>query len=349
MRRNEFYNEIEKRFPWMPTTFSKLEKKLQTFDMRQPMTTLTEFEREINRMAARLQHKPQLLIKGVRYLAKHPRFKRAMTDTMQQLIRKLDNQVAADPRAAELIRFISDVDAEVPYRSWLVLQEHVDVRILFRPLCMAGTSIEEAQGLRGEAKAGVLIEALGKTCEVLYKPYLLALWQLTCISKGKKPTQPGFGSLVNELSKRLPSYPRLVDPNARWMRNSARHERWEPIPNEEAIVMWDDHTPRVRVTLSELEAKVTELFQISGLIFPTVATRYLFHNVLNESGMWDVFRTKLPGMIELIKPDGSTNADIDQLMEEHMEPVRNKFAPLVTFVESNFPNAVGNDVAAHAR
>lgn len=138
MRRNKFYNEIEKKFPWMPTTFSKLEKKLQTFDVRQPMTTLTEFEREINRVAERLQRKPQLLIKGVRYLAMHPRFKRAMTDTMQQLFRNLDNQVAADPRAGELIRFIGDVDAEVPYRSWLVLQEHVDVRILFRPLCMAG-------------------------------------------------------------------------------------------------------------------------------------------------------------------------------------------------------------------
>lgn len=346
MRRNEFYNEIEKRFPWMPRTFSKLEKKLQTFDMRQPMTTLTEFENEMTRVGERLQRKPQLLIRGIRYLAKHPRFKRAMTDTMQQLFRKLDNQVAADPRAAQLIRFISDVDAEVPYRSWLVLQEHVDVRVLFRPLCMAGTSIEEAQGLRGEAKAGVLIEALGKTCEVLYQPYLLALWQLTCISKGKKPTQPRYGNLVIELSKRLSGYPGLVDPHARWMRNSARHERWEPIPGEEAIVMWDDHTPRVRVTLTELEAKVMELFQMSGLIFPTVATRYLFHNLLAESGLWDVFRTRLPGMIELIKPDGSTDADIDKLIQPDLEPVRRKFEPLIAFVQSTYPNAVNQNPTA---
>jgi hypothetical protein len=269
-----------------------------------------------------------------------------MTDTMQQLFRTLDNQVAADPRATQLIRFTSDVDADVRYRSWLVLQEHVDVRVLFRPLCMAGTSIEEAQGLRGEAKAGVLIEALGKTCEVLYKPYLLALWQLTCISKGKKPTQPRFGSLVIELSKRLSGYPGLVDPHARWMRNSARHERWEPIPGEEAIVMWDDHTPQVRVTLSELEAKVMELFQISGLIFPTVATRYLFHNLLAESGLWDVFRTKLPGMIELINPDGSTDADIDKLIEPDLELVRQKFEPLIAFVQSNYPNAANHNPTA---
>ena len=267
-------------------------------------------------------------------------------NTMQLCIRKVDNQIAADPRATELIRFINDVDAEVPYRSWLVLQEYVDFRLLFRPLCLAGTSLEDAQSLRGEAKAGVLIDALGKTCEVLYKPYLMALWQLTCASKGKRPTQPGFGRLVVELSRKLSSYPGLVDPNARWMRNSARHERWEPVPGEEAIVMWDDNTPRTKVTLSELETKVMELYQIAGSTFPSITCRYLFRNILLESGLWDVFKTKLPEIIELIKADGSTNADIDELLDPGLEPVKDRFTPLVAFVESNYPNALNRGAGA---
>lgn len=344
MRRNAFYKDIEKRLPWIPKGFSKLEKKFRTFDMREPVTMMTEMEHEINKVAERVQRRPDLVIRGIRYLAKHPHFKRAMIRTMESLIRKVDDQIAADPRGAELIRFINDVDAEVPYRSWLVLQEHVDYRLLFRPLCLAGTAIEDAQSLRGEAKAGVLIDALGKTCEVLYKPYLMALWQLTCLSRGKRPTRPKFGGLVIELSRRLSDYPGLVDPDARWMRNSARHERWEPIPNdEEAIVMWDDHTPRTRVALSELETKVMELYQIAGWTFPSVTHRYLFYNVLMESGLWDVFKAKLPGMIQLIKADGSTNADLDQLIEPELEPVRNKFVPLISFVESNYPSAVNHN------
>lgn len=349
MRRNDFYQSIESNLPWIPKTFSKLEKKLRTFDMRQPMTLMADMENEVNKVAERIQRRPRPVMKGLMFLAKHPYFKKAMVNTMQICIRKVDNQIATDTRGAQLIRLINDIDAEVPFRSWLVLQEHIDFRLLFRPLCLAGTSLDEAQNLDGEAKASVLIEALGKTCEVLYKPYLMALWQLTCLRKGKRPTQPGFGSLVIELSSRLSDFPGLVDPDARWMRNSARHERWEPIPNEEAIVMWDDNTPRTKITFPELEKKVMDLYQVAGITFPSVAQRYLFQNILVDSGLWDVLGKKLPAIVELIKADGSTEADIDKLIEPELAPVKEKFVPLITFVECNFPTAVNNGVGAPVR
>ena len=87
------------------------------------------------------------------------------------------------------------------------LQGYVDFRLLIRPLCLAGTAVEDARKLKGEAKAAVLIEALGKTAEVLYYRYLLDLWQLTCLSQDKWPTQPAFGNLVDQLPDRLSGYP----------------------------------------------------------------------------------------------------------------------------------------------
>ena len=133
-------------------------------------------------------------------MLKHPYFATAMTKTIQDCIRNLEKQMAVDARATQLLRLIEETDREVPFRSWLVLQEHVDLRLLIRPLCLAGTAVEDARKLKGEAKAAVLIEALGKTYELLYYPYLVAVWQLTCLSRNKWPKQPGLAtSLINYL------------------------------------------------------------------------------------------------------------------------------------------------------
>ena len=347
--KDDFYQNFERQLPWIPKLFFKLEKKFMSFDTRQPMTMMAELEREVTKVAERVQRRPRLALKAMMVLVNHKYFRRAMVSTMQICIRKVDKQLAADSRAAELSRLINMIDADVPFRSWLVLQEHVDLRILLRPICLAGTPMEDAKNLKGEAKATVLIDALGKTCEVLYKPYLMALWQLTCLARGEKPTRPGFGNLVIELSRRLTDFPGLVDPDARWMRNSARHERWEPIPNEDAIVMWDDHTPRTRVTLAELEKKVTELYQIAGVTFPSVAQRYLFREVLMETGMWSVLGRILPKMIDLAQIGGSTDADIDKLLEPELEPMKERFTTLIAFVASNYPSAVSKDTAASSK
>jgi hypothetical protein len=174
---------------------------------RQPVTSIVAMEKEINKSVNRMVARPKLFLRGMRFMMKHPYFATAMTKTIQDCIRNLERQMAVDPRAAQLLRLIDETDREVPFRSWLVLQEHVDLRLLIRPLCLAGTAVEDAKKLKGEAKAALLIEALGKTAEVLYYPYLLALWQLTSLSRDKWPKQPGFGSLVDQLPDRLLAVP----------------------------------------------------------------------------------------------------------------------------------------------
>ena len=261
-----------------------------------------------------------------------------MTQSLQICIRKLERQMGSDARATQLLRLIDETDREVPYRSWLVLQQHVDLRLLIRPHCLAHTAISDARKLKGEAKASALIDAYGKTSEVLYQRYLSALWQLTCLAKGQWPKAQRFGNLVRQLHERLSDYPGLVDASARWMRNSARHEHWEPIPGEDEILMWDDHTPRMRVTIADLASKVNDMYQIAGVIFVCVAHRYLFR-MLADTGTWSTFSRMIPCILQHAELDGSNSEVIEKQFEPELADIQTKFAPLIAFVQSTAPRA----------
>jgi hypothetical protein len=268
-----------------------------------------------------------------------------MTKTMQTCIQIVEEQALADPRAVQLVRLIEAADAKIPYVSWLVLQHHIDLRNQFRPICMVETLLQDARKNTGEAKATLLIDALGKMSELLYHPYLLALWQLTCLEKEKWPTTPDFGTLVIELGKRLTNYPDLVNPDARWMRNSARHERWQPVPGEEAIIMWAQQKTPTRLSLDELEERVNEMYQMSAITFGAVARRYLFQNMLTDTGAWTILGKMLPAAFEAAGKDLSNVNAIDEHMEPALQPVRDRFAPLGAFILAKSPDARINRVS----
>jgi hypothetical protein len=123
------------------------------------------------------------------------------------------------------------------------------------------------------------------------------------------------------------------------MRNSARHERWEPIPGEEALIMWDDRTPRTRVTFSELEKKVEDMYLMAGATFASVAHLYLFRNVLTETGAWAMLGKMLPVVFETADLDRWTDDAVERRFEPELRPLRDKFVPLVAFIESQAPRA----------
>lgn len=339
MKKSDFEVRILKVMPWLPTVVSRMVRRLRQFDGREPATLMAQIENDVIKIAERVKRNPKVMLKGLLSLFKHRYFKSHMAKTMQVCVRIVEEQASADPRALELERLIDEADARVPYVSWLVLQHHVDFRNQFRPICMASTLLEDARKATGELKASLLIDALGKMSEVLYHPYLLALWQLTCFAQGRWPTRPEFGSLVIELSQRLADYPGLVDRDARWMRNSSRHERWEPVPGENAIIMWDEKTPATRFSLDELESKVNAMFQMAGVTFGAVARSYLFKNMLANTGAWDAMEKTLPAALNAAGEDLSNSDAVDQEMESEMGHVREKFAPLNAFILAKCPEA----------
>ena len=339
MKGDEFYQQFEKTMPWIPKVFVKLTNRLENFDPHQPATMIAEMEKDLDQVAKRVKARPKLILRGMRLLMKHPYFDTAMTKTRQICIRKVERQLAKDPRAAQLIKLIDETDRDVQFRSWLVLQHFVDLRLWFRPLCLAWAAREDARRLKGEAKAEVLIDALGKTAELLYHPYLLAVWHLTCLSRNKWITDPVFGNLVRELPSRLANYPDLIDTDADWMRNAARHERWHPIPGEDAVWMERKHVGNERVTLTELEAKVRDMYQLAGVTFPYVAFRYLFCDLLMETGAWATLGKMIPTIVEKGHFDGSTDEVIEQQFEPELSAVREKFSPLCAFIQAKAPTS----------
>jgi hypothetical protein len=345
MKDTDLDRKILKAMPWLPGLFSKMLRRLKRFDGRQPVTLMAQIENDVGTIVERVNKNPAFMLKAMTALLKHRYFKTRMTKTMQTCIQIVGEQAIADSRAVQLIRLIEAADAKVPYVSWLVLQHHVDLRNQFRPICMVETLLRGARKSAGEAKATLLIDALGKMSELLYHPYLLALWQLTCLERGKWPTTPDFGNLVIELGKRLTNYPDLVNSDARWMRNSARHERWQPIPGEDAIIMWDEHKAPTRFSLDELEANVNEMYQMAAVTFGAVARRYLFQNMLTDTGAWAILGKMLPSAFEAARKDLSNLEAIDEHMESELQPVRDKFAPLGDFILAKCPDARINRVS----
>lgn len=346
MKDHDLDRNILKAMPWLPGLFSKVLRRLKRFDGREPVTLMTQIENDVGKIAERVNRNPTFMLKAMTAVLRHRYFKTRMTKTMQTCIRIVEKQAVADPRAVQLLRLIEAADARVPCVSWLVLQHHVDFKNQFRPICMAGTLLDNARKATGETRATLLIDALGKMSELLYHPYLLALWQLTCLAKGKWPTSPKFGDLVIELSKRLADYPGLVDSDARWMRNSARHERWEPLAGEDAVIMWDDKTPETRLTLHELETKVNDMYQMAGLTFGAVARRYLFRNMLTDTGAWAILVRSLPTAVEAFGEDLSNVDAVDQQIESELQPLRDRFAPLHAFILAKCPGARSNQMSA---
>ena len=62
--------------------------------------------------------------------------------------------------------------------------------------------------------------------------------------------------------------------------------------------MWDDKMPRRKVPLCELEKKVNDMYQVAGVTFISVAHRYLFRNVLTDTGTWQLFGKMVPSIME---------------------------------------------------
>jgi len=347
MKDSEFDRNILKAMPWLPGLVSKTVRRIARFDGREPVTLMAQMENDVGKIAERMNRNPTFMLKAMKALLRHRYFKTRMTKTMQTCIRIVEEQAVADPRAVQLKRLIETADARVPYVSWLVLQHHVDFRNQIRPLCMAGTMLEDARKATGEARATLLMDALGKMSELIYHPYLLALWQITCLAKEQWPTRPAFGGLVIELSKRLADYPDLVDSDARWMRNSARHERWEPLAREDAVIMWDDKTPETRLTLRELESKVNDMYQMAGVTFAAVARHYLFRSMLSETGAWAILEKMLSTALEGAAEDPSNVDAVDQQMEAELQPLRDRFAPLHAFILAKCPEALCKQISAY--
>lgn len=165
-------------------------------------------------------------------------------DTMQQEYRKMINdlkkQIKDDKEASSLLDLIWYADKKIPFSPLIVFQHFLPEMEFYRRVMEPLDLFSQAGKSNDEAKVRALIRALRETAEMLYEPYLRALFQIAMLAEGKWSKGPeNFGSLVKQTHEKLKSYPEIVEPNAGWLRNAASHAHWVYEVNKKTIIVWD--------------------------------------------------------------------------------------------------------------
>jgi hypothetical protein len=294
-------HEIERGFirllPELPRVFEKLTINVEKFDGSQPRAFLDQIERDLKPLGEN--------IKGREY-----RFQRFFgwffgKFTARSLVRqlaftfiKLAKQVAAsDKRYSLLLKLMHEIDQHLPFASLMVAYDYVDARApgyadrkaFFVAQSTAMNLYKRAEQASGEERATLALIAHAKTVDLLYKPYLVALWFFSYIKVGKPlPSHiPDLGTMLRVIVDRLPNYRGLVEPDAIWMRNSAVHNEPE-YENDDSIWMWDRKHPRKEIRVADLMAMTESLYVISTHTIQSVNQLYFFRDCLLNTGLLDM-------------------------------------------------------------
>lgn len=330
-----FDDEIAKKLmaaiPIKPKAWQPLAKLLSRYDMTKPQTFIAQAEREFEKLSQSLPlDEIQEFGNKVASL-----FFDALSDnqvmlrkTVTSLICFIEKAAFADPKASLILKLMHEADEKIPHVSLLVVHEYLAPQKTFVGLSKVGDYLRKAEAAMGEEKAQITLDALEKIAEHIYKPYLQSLINLTYFKEGKKPSViPKFGGLVATARQRVSIYPGLIEPDAGWMRNSAAHSNFEYLPDEQALLMWDDKVPATKISVDDLFNKVHEMAVISGLTMPRVAQLYLFRETLRDSGLLDVF-------IKSMKAGLNVDAAMIQSIEKEVsEKIAPQFQSLEKFVQ----------------
>jgi len=316
--------------PELPKLFEKLTNRIERFDGSEPKTFIAEMERDCDAFARRLQgrrgrHVGRFLLFLLGRLAA-----RAQTQARQQIrevIETTKRSAAEDERYSLILKLMRDADAKVPFASLIVFFLYADPKGMLVPQSVPIRLFKQAEEASGEARATLALEALAKTAEFLYKPYVQTVWVLSYVRQGKRPPQaPEFGDLVKVAHERLRDLPGLVERDVGWMRNSAVHNLPDYIPEEDSLWMWDRNHPRTKVRVDDLLEIAQRMYIISAATIQRVAQLYMLRDFFLNTGLFDMFVESTP---YIFAGDEQRLAAVEREMSEYatslLEPLENFF------------------------
>lgn len=251
--------------------------------------------------------------------------------TMQQEYRKvindLEKQIKDNKEASSLLDLIWCADKKIPFSPLIVFQYFLPEMEFYRRAMEPLDLFSQAGKSTDEAKARALIRALRETAEMLYEPYLRALFQIAMFAEGKWSKGPeNFGSLVKQTHEKLKSHPEIVEPNAGWLRNAASHAHWVYEVNKKTIIVWDRTVKPKRMTIQQLEKVSSTMYQMVCNKFWMVRGFYTMC-ALDELKLFEI----LQEYANITNKDTSASEVVNKKLEDiFME----KFQPLVEFLKS---------------
>lgn len=326
--------KILRMMPELPKLFEKLADRIERFDGTEPKTFIAGMEKDCEDIARRL--KGRLLGRRGRRVGRFLWFllgklaARAQAQARQQLgevIETTKRSAAEDERYSLILKLMRQADEKVPFASLIVSFLYADPKGILIPQSAPLRLFEQAEEASGEARATLALEALAKTAEFLYKPYVQTIWILSYVRQGKRPPQaPEFGDLVRVAHQRLADLRGLVERDAGWMRNSAVHNLPDYIPEEDSLWMWDRNHARTKVRVDDLLEMAQRMYVISAATIQRVAQLYMLRDFFLNTGLFDMFVECTP---YIFAGDEERLAAAEREMSEYarslIEPLENFF------------------------
>jgi len=281
--------------PELPDLLEKVCAKAERFDGTEPKTFLASVEADVNGLVAKLYQRKRRLGRFWAFLIGRVVARAQARVFASELIEMTKQAAAVDSRYSLLLKLMHKTDEKVPFASLIVSFRHGDPKEAMIPQCAPLSLFRQAEETTGEARATLVLDALAKTVEFLYKPYVLTIWILSYVKEGKHPPQPPeFGDLVKVTHERLLDYAGLVEPRAGWMRNSAVHNVLDYILEEDSVWMWDRKGDREKIRVDELLAMAQSMYSISARTIQRVGQLYMFREFFLQSGLLDMMLDLMP-------------------------------------------------------
>lgn len=196
--------KILRMMPELPKLFEKLAGRIEGFDGTEPKTFIAGMEKDCEDIARRL--KGRLRSRSGRRFGRFIWFligklaARAQTQARKQLrevIETTKRSAAEDGRYSLILKLMHEADGKVPFASMIVSFLYADPKGMLIPQSAPLRLFKQAEEASGEARATHALEALTKTAEFRYKPFVHMVWILSYVRQGKRPPQaPEFGDLV---------------------------------------------------------------------------------------------------------------------------------------------------------
>jgi len=283
-------NSLLRLIPELPNFVRKLEIQAKQFDGSEPKTFTRKMENEANRFVETLKGRERQISRLLMFLLRRLALKiwaKKFTLTAAALTETL---ASTDPRYIQLLQLMDEIDRQIPLASIVVSQCYADPKNSFDARSLALHALTRAKEASGESRAYLARDAFAKVFELVYQPYINVMWVLSYFRIGKVPPAdpPAAGAMLNLIKQRLPDYPGLLDPDAARIRNSATHDRPDPI-SDYGVLRFKGANRKVNViTVEALIARAESMFLMSARTVQLVGQLYLYRMFLK------------PGLLEMV-------------------------------------------------
>jgi hypothetical protein len=324
--------------PELPKLLKKLKKRFENFDISQPQTELRQFENEFAQIIENLSEGTRILLYRFirRYCFNSKLLESEMRRSLNKSQKNLEKTLSKDKRYVPLFELLLEADKKFPNVSLFASFRHGKLEEKLLGICYPLEHLQDAEDLKGEARAYKVYEAIRQICEYLYKPYIKTLWQFWYLKNGKFPpplsNEPKFGAMHNIVLEKLADYSELVEKDAMLFRNSPSHTLPHYNFVNDSLVLCDENQNSLEIKVTDLLEKAYSMYQLSTLTISGVCGLYLFQKLLE----WKFFEF-FPKLFSDIFSGNEQKLLITELkLEEHFVQIRQSFSPeVIAFIVNN--------------